>query len=128
MTDTPKPDPTLSPEAVIDAQLAALEHNDEPHPDAGVEAAYRFASPENKQQTGPLDRFTRLLHNPLYEALLNAKAYHRAPIQVAGNRARQYVTVVTPEGEEVLYLFMLKKQSQGEFEGCWMTNAVVRER
>jgi hypothetical protein len=50
------PRPELSPEQVVQYQAEALQHNDEPKTDAGIERAFRFASPSNKQMTGPLEK------------------------------------------------------------------------
>jgi hypothetical protein len=65
----PKPSPELLPEDVVKIQLNALKHNDEKN--HGIAIAYRFASPENRLHTGPLERFIRMLHNPLYAPMLN---------------------------------------------------------
>src|SRR3984957_18998229 len=66
-----KPKPELSPEQVVQYQAEALQHNDEPKPDAGIERAFRFASPSNKQVTGPVENFARIVKSPAYAPLLN---------------------------------------------------------
>lgn len=57
------PAPIHGPEAVVRAQLAALQRRDA----AGV---FAFASPANQSATGPLPRFTWMLQQPPYGALL----------------------------------------------------------
>ena len=57
----PDPSPDLSPEDVVRIQVEALQRNDEPSPDAGIEAAFRFASPSNRRATGPLGRFSEMV-------------------------------------------------------------------
>ena len=47
------PRPELSPQQVVQYQVDALQQNDDPKSDAGIERAFRFASPSNKQVTGP---------------------------------------------------------------------------
>ena len=61
-----RPHPDLSPVEVVGIQIDALIKNDDPHEDAGVETAFRFASPGNKVNTGPLSRFIQLAHSPAY--------------------------------------------------------------
>ena len=56
----PTPDPSYGAERVVGIQLDALGSNDDPIPDAGINTAYNFASPANRRQTGPLDRFVRI--------------------------------------------------------------------
>jgi len=45
-------------------------------------------------------------------------------IVIEGNDALQPVWLTTSGGMEIGYLFELGKQSEGEFKGAWMTNAV----
>ena len=60
----PAPAPDLSPAEGVRLQVEALGRNDTPHEDAGIEAAFTFASPANKRATGPLNRFRRLFDTP----------------------------------------------------------------
>jgi hypothetical protein len=52
-----EPSPLLSPDEVVKIQVAALKDNDASN--SGIELTFRFASPENRSTTGPLDRFGR---------------------------------------------------------------------
>lgn len=54
---------------VVRTQVEALGENDTPYEGAGIEAAFNFASPRNKEATGPLDRFRRLFDTPVYAGL-----------------------------------------------------------
>ncbi|MEM6785518.1 MAG: DUF4864 domain-containing protein [Bacteroidota bacterium] len=123
----PQPSPRLAPEEVIRLQVEALRRNDEPYPDAGIEVAFRFASPSNKSATGPLERFTAMVKGPVYGAMLGFERAEYGEIQVQGNQAAQRVTLVQRDGQRVSYLFGLSKQTGGEYDGCWMTDAVLRE-
>jgi len=126
-SDDPQPSPDLSPEEVVRLQVEALQHNDEPHPDAGIEAAFRFASPENKRATGPLDRFTAMVKGPAYGTMLGFERAEYGEMRVDGDEAAQRVILVQPDGRRVSYVFGLSKQSGGGYDGCWMTDSVVRE-
>jgi len=122
----PSPAPSLSPEKVVRLQVEALGSNDTPHEDAGVEAAFNFASPANKRVTGPLGRFRRLFETPAYGPMIDHKdATYSAP-QVDGTVARMGVILTTDQGERVGYLFRLSKQAEPPHEDCWMTDAVRR--
>ena len=47
------PEPELTPNDVVRIQLLAMQQNDDN--DFGIEVTFRFASPANKKQTGPLN-------------------------------------------------------------------------
>jgi hypothetical protein len=123
---SPSPTPSYSPEEVIRIQIEALASNDDPYEDAGIEVAFRFASPANKVTTGPLDRFVRMVRNPVYSPMLNHKAARYGHLRVRGNQAAQPVILTTATGEHVGYFFILSKQSGGPYDGCWMTDSVIR--
>jgi hypothetical protein len=123
----PVPDPKYSAADVVGIVLRALQHNDDPAPDHGIAITFAFASPANRESTGPLSRFTLLVKNPEYRTMIGARGAHRDPIDVLGVRARQRVTVVGAGGETRVFIFLLSKQQGGPYNGCWMTDAVIRE-
>lgn len=120
------PGPAYGPDEVIRLQLEALAANDDPHTDAGIEVAFRFASPANKRVTGPLGRFTAMVHNALYRALLNHRAVRYGTLHVDNDHAARVVIVTARDGELVAYLFILLRQRGGACDGCWMTDSVLR--
>ena len=65
------PSPEISPEQVVQFQVNALQHNDDPQTDAGIERAFRFASPSNKTAIGPLEKFARIVKSAAYSPMLN---------------------------------------------------------
>ncbi|MFL5578391.1 MAG: DUF4864 domain-containing protein [Gemmatimonadaceae bacterium] len=122
----PRPSPTLTPEQVVTIQLDALQHNDTPTPDFGIETTFRFASPANRVATGPLERFADVVKNSVYRPMINHRRVERGPMHVDGDQARQRVTVVTANGTRVAYMFILSRQRGGEYDRCWMTDGVAR--
>ena len=122
----PKPSPALAPERVVAIQLDALQHNDTPSPDFGIETTFAFASPANRVATGPFDRFASLVKAPAYRPMLNFVRAELGPMRVEGDQARQRVTVVTAGGRRVSYIFLLSRQQGGAYAGCWMTDGVTR--
>ncbi|MGB3617404.1 MAG: DUF4864 domain-containing protein, partial [Catalinimonas sp.] len=124
--DQPMPTPDLAPGAVVQLQLMALQQNDAQ--DRGIATAFNFASPANKEVTGPLSRFRQLLRTPDYAQLLNFDSFRAEEIRIEGDRAQQIVVVTDAYGQEVTYLFELSRQSRPPFQGCWMTDGVIRLR
>lgn len=132
MTDTdhpvaglPTPDPSLDPGEAVDVQLAALRANDDPHPDAGCETAYNFASPANRRSTGPRDRFVEMVKSPTYAPLVDHVEAVGGPVERSGNVAEQTVTVTDASGRTETYTFSLSVLSTGPFRTCWATDSVL---
>ena len=119
------PDPKLSPQEVVEFQLAALRTNDVPTADAGIERTFRFASPANKSATGPLEHFTVMVHGSQYSALISAVEGSVTKAVVQDNKAQVLARVVSASGSEVYYVFLLSKQTEGDYANCWMTDGVV---
>ncbi|RCU48349.1 DUF4864 domain-containing protein [Haloplanus salinus] len=121
----PAPDPSYGPERVVGIQLEALATNDDPIPDAGIKTAYNFASPANRRQTGPLDRFVRMVEGPQYAPMIDHEDAIRGPLERTESRADQQVTLTGPDGRTETYRFGVSKQSGGSLDGCWLTDRVL---
>ncbi len=119
----PKPSPELLPEEVVKIQLNALKHNDGKN--HGIAIVYRFASPENRLYTGPLENFTKMLYNPLYAPMLNYDTEELGTMKKDEQRAEQKVVLIDKNGKAHTYLFLLSKQQEGDYRGCWMTDGVI---
>lgn len=114
------PDPALSPERVVEIQLEALQRNDEPREDAGIERAWAFAHPANKSVTGPLERFAAMIKSPVYRMLVDHHEHSITRVAVTDETAWFVVTVVPESGLAVFYHWRLEKTTSG----AWMTIAV----
>jgi len=120
-----EPDPELAPEEVLDIVLRALAEPDEPYAGAGIEQVWAFASPLNRTQTGPLERFRELIRNRLYRPLLgHVNAYRRA-WRVEGGQAYAEVEIVAADGARVIYAFQFRRYGTDDCGECWLTDAVV---
>ena len=119
--DTPTPE--LEPADVVRIQVEALRSNSPL--DEGIELTYRFASPANKQVTGPLVRFTAMVHASPYDRLLNHQRASYEPLAIAGDKAHQLVTITDTVGDEITYHWVLVRVSEGPYKDCWMTDAVI---
>ena len=119
------PEPKLSPEEVVQYQVRALQHNDDPHPDAGIERTFRFASPSNKSQTGPLEHFVSIVKSAAYLPMVNNLASSVVGSQVVGDHAKVVIRITPGKGPDLSYLFVLTRQHNGELDNCWMTDSVL---
>jgi hypothetical protein len=117
------PTPELEPADVVRIQVEALRGNGPD--DEGIEVTFRFASPGNKRSTGPLARFAEMVRTAPYDRLLNHLNAEYSPTKLSDDKAYQLVTITDRLGVKITYLWVLSKQIEGEFEGCWMTDAVI---
>ena len=123
------PSPDLGPADVVLAQLAGLQrepYDGDPVPGEGLTAAWQFASPGNREATGPLSRFALLLRNEAYRGLLGHRAASLGPLREQGRQAQVEVLVVAADDTTLGYTWVLGRQTRPPYEGCWMTDGVVR--
>lgn len=118
------PTPRLSPQQVVQIQLQALRHS--ASADQGIEVCYRFASPANKADTGPLPRFTEMIEDGIYSLMLNYRQAAYETMEVLGAAARQRVTLYG-DGQAIIFTFYLSRQDDASCPNCWMTEAVTAE-
>lgn len=122
--DYPTPAPNLTPAEVVLAQLRAMQNNDDPVENAGIAIAYQFAAPGNKAIFGPLDKFASMIHEGFPE-MLNFNKLEMPEGQSKGPEALQPV-ILKKDNKTYLYLFYLRRQTEGNCVGCWMTESVMR--
>jgi hypothetical protein len=141
------PSPSHAPELVLQAQLAALRE----HSYVGV---FAHASPANKEATGPVQQFARLLQSPAYAPLLGhegsetlqrmqpSPAVYMELVRVhpggalgarmrqeaaerAASRGRRGGGGAAAPKPGLTYLWVLSRQGEGgPFSGCWMVDSV----
>lgn len=122
---SPAPSADLSPQNVVKAVVEALQDND--IDDNGIFTVYCFASPGNKSNTGPLERFASMIKKG-FPDMLNHEGSYFEEMKIEGSVALQPVWLTTSDGKEVGYMFKMGKQLQGEFKGMWMTDGVFPMR
>lgn len=120
----PQPRVELSPGEVVRIVIDALANNDNPYTDAGIATTFAFASPANKVNTGPLDKFTRMVKGNVYGVMLNHVASEFSEVVRTGNKAYQMVQLTAGNGKRIVFAFRLSQQLDGEFANIWMTDAV----
>jgi hypothetical protein len=119
-----EPDPSLSPQDVVSIQIEALQQNDTPYKDRGIEVTFNFASPKNKSVTGPLERFKAMLRSPDYGPMIDHRSAEYKIVKVEGDFAQVDVILESKDGQFLGYRFTLSRQHGNQFEGSWMTSAV----
>ncbi len=115
------PHPKYSPADVVRIQLQALRNNGAD--DAGIALAFRFASPANRAQTGPIERFARMIKLGPYALMLNYRQAIYEGVEIKGQQAQQRVLLLGAQ-HSVRYDFFLRLQTQPPYQNCWMTEGV----
>ncbi|ULQ48135.1 DUF4864 domain-containing protein [Flagellatimonas centrodinii] len=114
------PQPSLSPEDVVRTQLAALKTGE----DIDLKLVYAFASPRNREATGPAPRFIAMIREQ-YPELIGHRDATLAPTYQAGDEALLPVSLTDRDGKAFRYVFLLSRQTLPGCRRCWMTDGVV---
>ena len=122
-----KPDPTISAKEVISIQLKALQINNSPFEDAGIEQTWEFAHPNNRKFTGPLNNFIRMIKNPSYSMMIDHMDHKIIPVEEKEATSYYFVELTDINGKKYGFEWTVEKVSEnGEFKDCWMTVGVSR--
>lgn len=123
-----EPEARHTPREVVVAQAYGLHSR-------RIDVCYRFASPANKAQTGPLIRFAQFFEAPgRFSSMLGCKSFRIDSEQLHGralgdgdkpSRAIFQLTFVTTTGAEFFFAWELSLQIGNQYNGCWMTDGVV---
>ena len=122
------PDPALSPEEVVGIQLDALQRNDSPSLDAGIRQVWLLAHPDNKQATGPLPRFTRMIKGAPFRPLIGHATHDIERLGTTDEQVGFKVTVETSDGIVLEYFWAVGLVDSGPAKGSWMTISVFTPR
>ena len=122
-----KPDPSISAKDVISIQLKALQINNSPFEDAGIEQTWEFAHPNNRKFTGPLNNFIRMIKNPSYSMMIDHLEHNIIPVDEKETNSYFFVELTDVNGKKYGFEWTVEKVSEnGEFKDCWMTVGVSR--
>ena len=124
-SDIIKPNTKIEPYNVVEIQLISLKNNDKPDKDFGIEQTWEFAHPENKNKTGPLNRFKKMLKNEKYSILLNHKDHKIAEVFNNDKIAIYEVTILGSDNFYYEFKWQVEKYNgKGLLNNCWLTTAV----
>ena len=120
-----KPNIKLKPFDVVKIQLAALKNNNKPYKNAGIEQTWEFAHPSNKNFTGPLSRFIKLLNEKGYNILLNHIEHKVVEVYKSEKKFIYEVTILDGEKNFFKYNWQIEKfLNEGSLNNCWLTTSV----
>mgnify|MGYP001446576775 FL=1 len=123
--DMIKPDPSISAKDVISIQLKALQINNSPFEDAGIEQTWEFAHPNNRKYTGPLNNFIRMLKNPSYSMMLGHLEHNIIPVEEDETVSYYFVELTDINGKKYGFEWTVEKVIEnGKYKDCWMTIGV----
>ncbi len=118
-----RPDPQLTPREVVAIQLTALKSPGKE--DQGITTCFEFASPSNRQSTGPLPRFLKMVKSPPYGTLVEHHSARVLHVETDGARSLVLVHLIDRQMQPGAFLFALSKQNEDPYKDCWMTDSVV---
>ena len=122
-----KPDPSISAKDVISIQLKALQINNSPFEDAGIEQTWEFAHPNNRKFTGPLNNFVRMIKNPSYSMMIDHLEHNIIPVKEKETSSYYFVELTDVNGKKYGFEWTVEKVTEnGDFKDCWMTVGVSR--
>ena len=120
-----KPDPNIKPIDVIYIQLKALQNNDNPFKNAGIEQTWEFAHPSNRVYTGPLERFKSMMYSPSYSIMLDHEKHEIIKVKLEANIAYFFIELTDKQGDLFGFEWILNKVTNvGMYKNCWMTTSV----
>lgn len=134
------PSLSLSAEETFAVQWHALQQNDCPHTDAGIELVYRFADvdlylPRSRffgvsQDLGQFERFRRCFQASEYRVLLShVRLVVLSNLLVSEEEARQRVLAFGFRGDETAtYTMTLRRKLGGAKDGVWLTASLLCEQ
>ena len=118
------PSKEITPFEVIKIQLAALQNNNEPYQDAGIEQTWNFAHPRNKKITGPFPRFREMLYDENYVILINHLSHQIKLVEQKINMHVFAVSILSNESKNYIYIWIVQRVQHGVLKDCWLTTSV----
>jgi hypothetical protein len=120
-----KPNISLKPFEVISIQLNSLQRNNIPFKDAGIEQVWKFAHPNNKRITGPLEKFKKMIYSPSYQMLIEHENSEITILSEDINKSVYKVYILSSDKKKYSYIWEVEKvKIEGNLKNCWMTTNV----
>lgn len=120
--DVSIPQAQLTPEEVVERQIislqAAMLDNE------CLIECYSFAAPSNRAATGPFENFSALVRTEPFIELGRCSSFQVGSAVIDGDAAAVLVSLLTDRDQSMAFRFVLAKQTQAPYQGCWMTEGV----
>ena len=126
--------PQTSPESIVKTQLIALQQDD-------IEEVFKYASPKNKELTGPWERFSAMVHSQPYHHLVKHKKAEIllvTELSFRNNHSSWSCLVRVIPGDNISskmkkeknakvveYWWLLSRCTSGPFKSCYMVDSVL---
>lgn len=114
--------PSMTPAEVVQLQVDSIRESLEKPERIGD--CFALAAPSNRAETGPMQRFARMVHVEPYSHLATSSQVAIGAPVLEGDFAAVLVTAMSNEALPHAYRFVLEKQSSEPFAECWMTVSV----
>ena len=120
-----KPKSNIAPSEVIKIQLLGLQKNDNEFKDSGIEQTWNFAHPNNKEVTGPLDNFKRMIKGDSYQMMINHLSHTITQLESSDKLAQFEVIILDKEKIYHKFNWQVEKYTdEGPLKNCWLTTMV----
>jgi hypothetical protein len=119
------PNNSILPADVVKIQLVGLMNNDKEYKDSGIEQTWKFAHPNNKKATGPLDNFKRMIKGDSYQMMIDHLSH--TITQLGSSEKWAQFEVIILDKNKIYHKFnwqVEKYTEDGELKGCWLTTMV----
>ena len=120
-----KPNSNIKPSEVVKIQLLGLQNNNKVFNDSGIEQTWNFAHPMNKQATGPLDRFKKMLKSNNYQMMIDHISHTITQVR-RGDDWVQFEVIILDK-EKIYHKFNWQVEKfieDGPLKDCWLTTMV----
>ncbi len=120
-----KPNSKISPSEVVKIQLLGLQKNNNDFKDSGIEQTWNFAHPSNKEVTGPLDKFKRMIKSDNYQMMLDHLSHTITQVRNGASWAQFEVIILDKEKIYHKFNWQVEKYTKdGPLKNCWLTTMV----
>ena len=120
-----KPNNKIEPSEVVKIQLIGLQKNDQGYKDSGIEQTWNFAHPNNKNVTGPLGNFKRMIKGDAYQMMINHLSHTITQLGMEDNWAQFEVVILDKNKIYHKFNWQVEKYTlDGALKDCWLTTMV----
>ena len=119
------PSSKIAPSEVVKIQLTGLQKNDLDYKDSVIEQTWKFAHPNNKKVTGPLDNFKRMIKGNAYQMMINHLSHTITELGSGDNWAQFEVIILDKNKIYHKFNWQVEKYTlDGSLKDCWLTTMV----
>ena len=120
-----KPNSSIRPAEVVKIQLLGLQKNNDGFKDSGIEQTWNFAHPSNKEVTGPLDKFKRMIKSDNYQMMIDHLSHTITQVRSGTSWAQFEVIILDKEKIYHKFNWQVEKYTEdGPLKNCWLTTMV----